>query len=54
MAVLLNDKLIAVGVRKALVGGGLAFANHSRTAQLKVSWSTKVGSAHGAAAVARH
>ena len=28
-------------------------ANHSRTAQLRVSWSTKVCSAHGAAAVAR-
>ena len=27
MAVLLNDKLIAVGVRKALVGGGLAFVS---------------------------
>ena len=29
------------------------YSNHSRTAQLRVSWSTKVGSAHGAAAVAR-
>ena len=28
-------------------------SNHSQTAQLKVSWSTKVGSAHAAAAVAR-
>ena len=31
-----------------------SLSNHSRTAQLQRSWSTKVGSAHGAAAVARH
>ena len=30
-----------------------ALPNHSRIAQLKVSWSTKVGSAHAAGVVAR-
>ena len=35
LAVLLNDKLIAVGVRKALVGGGSAFVSKPYEARRK-------------------